>query len=303
MYYYIISIEILLSIILSIAFLTLFERKVLAYIQRRVGPNIVGIYGLLQPLFDGIKLILKESIIPIKSNKINYLIAPIIILFISLILYIIIPFNNNIIIFDNYFSILFIFAISSLSIYGILIGGFYSNNKYSLIGSLRSTSQLIAYEVSIGFILINVILLNNSLNLIDIIYSQIYIWNLLVLFPIYILLFISILAETNRTPFDLLEAESELVAGFMTEYSGIVFVFYYLGEYCAILFLSLLLNILFFGSINIIFILILFKIIWIRATLPRLRYDQLIYLGWMCILPLSITYYIVILTIYFIFNL
>jgi NADH-ubiquinone oxidoreductase chain 1 len=299
-----ISLEIIIPIILSIALFTLGERKILSEIQRRKGPNIIGYYGLLQPIIDGLKLLVKECIYPQKSESFYYILAPLYTLILNIIIWAIIPFNNNIIIYDIYFSILFILAITSLTIYGILYGGWASNSKYSFIGSLRATSQLISYELSIGIIYISIISLNNTFNLIDIIYSQIIIKNIFILLPIAILLLITILAETNRTPFDLLEAESELVAGFLVEYSGIIFAAFYLSEYCIILFFTSLYSILFFGSfgISLFSLLLLYIIILLRATLPRLRYDKLIYINWTKILPLSISLFILIFSILFIFD-
>lgn len=299
------NIEILIAIIINIAYLTLAERKVLGHIQRRKGPNIVGIYGLLQPITDGIKLVIKECVIPEKSNNIYYIMAPLLTLIISLILWAVIPFNIGIIIYDYNLSILYIFAISTLGIYGVLYSGWSSNSKYAFIGGIRGTSQLISYEISIGIILLSIISLNSSFNLFEIFYSQIYIYNIIPLYPIYILLFITALAETNRTPFDLLEAESELVAGFLVEYSSIIFAAFYLGEYCIIIFLSTLISILFFGNLGVTIytLLIIFKFIWVRATLPRLRYDQLIYLGWTKILPISIAYFLFIFSLLFLFDL
>ena len=301
----IINLEIFLPILIGVALLTLAERKVLGSIQRRKGPNIVGIYGILQPIVDGLKLVLKESISPIKSNYLYYLIAPLYTFLLSLLIWTVIPFNIHFLLFDTDFSILFIFAISSIGIYGILYGGWASNSKYAFIGALRATSQLISYEVSIGIILINIITLNSSINLLDIVYSQIYLPNIFYLFIIYILLIISVLAETNRTPFDLLEAESELVAGFLVEYSSLVFAAFYLGEYCIILFMSTLLSLLFFGTtgISIFTLIILFKIIWIRASFPRLRYDQLMNLGWTFILPLSMLSFLFFYSFSFLFDL
>lgn len=296
------GIEILIPIIISIALLTLGERKVLGSIQRRVGPNIIGYWGLLQPITDGVKLILKESIMPNKSNYYYFLIAPLATFAISLLLWAVIPFNKDIIVYDTNYSILYILAVSSISIYGILYGGWSSNSKYAFLGTMRAISQLISYEVSIGIILISVISLNSSFNLIEILNSQIYIWNIVALWPIFIMFIISILAETNRTPFDLLEAESELVAGFLVEYSSIIFAAFYLGEYGIILLMSTLTSILFFGlpGVSIFTLLIVISIIWIRATLPRLRYDQLMNLGWTKILPLSISYFISIYSIIYI---
>lgn len=299
---YLKEIEIIIPIIISIALLTLAERKIMGSIQRRIGPNIVGIYGLLQPIIDGIKLLLKESITPVKSNSVFYILAPLLILFISLLLWIVIPFRLGIIIMDIDLSVLFIFAISTLTIYGVLYGGWASNSKYGFIGGLRATSQLISYEVSIGIILISIISISKSFNLNDMIISQINMPNIIPLLPIFIILLISLLAETNRTPFDLLEAESELVAGFIVEYSSIIFAAFYLGEYSMILLWSHILSLLFFGTINYFSLIIMFIIIWIRASLPRLRYDQLLYLGWSIILPFSISYYLFILSFLYLFD-
>ena len=300
-----IYLELLIPIIIGIAYITLAERKIMASIQRRIGPNIIGIYGLLQPISDGLKLVMKETILPQKSNYYFFLIAPIYTFLLSLIIWWVIPFNLNTILFDNDYSLLYILAISSLSIYGTLYAGWSSNSKYSFIGSLRATSQLISYEISIGLLIFNILLVNNSFSLIDIIKNQIYIYNFFPLFVIFILLFISLLAETNRTPFDLLEAESELVGGFITEYSSIVFAAFYLAEYNMIIFMSLLLIILFFGQFPMHWslLIMIFLFIWIRATLPRVKYNQLIDLGWTKILPLSISFFIFLLSTFYLLDL
>lgn len=300
---YIKFIEILIPIIIGIAYITLGERKILGSMQRRKGPNIIGIYGILQPIVDGVKLLLKENIIPQKSKYIYYIIAPILTFILSILIWIVLPFNLNIILNDLNLSILFILAISSLSIYRILYGGWSSFSKYSIIGCLRATAQLISYEVSLGIIIMSLISINGNLNLLEILIFQLYIKNIFIFFPIFILFFISILAETNRTPFDLLEAESELVAGFLVEYSSLIFAAFYLGEYCFIFFMSSLTNLLFFGSFPSHFFtfFFIFLFIWVRATLPRLRFDQLLNLGWTIILPSSLSLLLFYLSIVFIF--
>jgi NADH-quinone oxidoreductase subunit H len=287
--------EVIIIILLGIAYITLAERKVMGRMQRRVGPNIVGVYGVLQPLVDAIKLIVKETIIPQQSNKIYYMLGPIIILTLCLIIWVPIPFKLGEQIEENNNGVLYILAISSLSVYILLYSGWSSNSKYAFLGSLRSISQLISYEVSIGIIIMSVLLLNNSFNLNHLILNQIYISNILPLLPIFILFFISILAETNRPPFDLPEAESELIAGYIVEYGGIAFAAIYLAEYGFIKAMSTLASLLFWGSPGtiigtIITILIVYGFIWIRSTLPRIRYDQLMNLGWTKVLPFSISY-------------
>lgn len=276
----------LLIIIINIAYLTLYERKLLAIGQKRIGPNYIGYYGLLQPLFDGLKLILNETILPIKSNKLKLILSPLWILYITLILYLIIPYDINIYLFNKNYDLLYLFALSSLTIYGILYGGYFSHSKYSFISTLRATSQLISYEISIGLLFLPIVIINESLNIYIIKYNQIIYNNITTNIIPFILIFISILAETNRTPFDLLEAESELVGGYLTEYSSILFVFYYLAEYAMILFWSLLLSILF--KIHYIINLSLFIIF--RGILPRFKYNSLIIIGWYYILPITITY-------------
>lgn len=299
------NLNLFIPILISISLFTLAERKLMSSFQRRKGPNIVGIFGILQPISDGIKLIFKENLLPQSSNSFFFLISPISTLFLSFLLWAILPLKLGIIIYDINLSLLFIFGISSLSIYGILYGGWSSNTKFSLLGSLRGISQLISYEVSIGFLFFSIFSFNSTFNLWDIFYNQIFIINLLPLFPIFLLIIISILAETNRTPFDLLEAESELVAGFLVEYSSLSFASFYLAEYSFLFFFSLLLSVLFFGSLpsSLFSFFFLFLFIWIRASLPRLRYDQLIHLGWMSILPLSITFFVFILSFLWSFDL
>ncbi len=296
-------IPIILPLIFSIAFLTLFERKLLAAMQRRKGPNVVGIFGIVQAFADGLKLMLKETIIPSLSNYIIFIISPILIFTLSLFGWGVIPFMKGIVISDIDLGIIVILAISSLSVYGIIMSGWASNSKYPLLGSLRSSAQMISYEVSIGILIMPILALTGSANLSEIILSQKYQYNILPFFFTFILFLISILAETNRLPFDLPEAESELVSGYNVEYSALTFALFFLAEYSYIILMSSLLVILFLGGwiplINIIFIIepiwffiklsiILFIFVWVRATLPRYRYDQLMYLGWKIMLPLSL---------------
>jgi NADH-quinone oxidoreductase subunit H len=299
------SILTLLPLLISIAFFTLAERKVMASIQRRKGPNVVGIFGLLQPFADGFKLILKENIFPTKSNIFLFLVSPILILTLSFISWVIYPFNSYSILADIQFSILYSLLISSLGIYGIFLAGWSSNSKYSLLGAIRAISQMISYEISISIIILPIILLSGSFNLITIIYKQTNVWYILPLLPLSFIFLISILAETNRAPFDLAEAEAELVAGYNIEYSAILFVAFFLAEYSNILLMSglfvifflggwsfIILDILspFFLSIKIVFISFMF--IFIRSNLPRYRYDQLMFIGWKIFLPLTFGFFI-----------
>lgn len=289
--------EVIIVVLIGIAYITLSERKIMGAMQRRVGPNVVGYFGILQPIVDGIKLVVKEVIIPQQSNKIYYLLGPIIILTLCLIIWVPIPLKLGEQIEENNNGVLYILAISSLSVYILLYSGWSSNSKYAFLGSLRSIAQLISYEVSIGIIIMSVIILSNSFNFNYILLDQIYISNLFPLFPIFILFFISILAETNRPPFDLPEAESELIAGYIVEYGGMAFAAIYLAEYGFILAMSNFASILFWGAPGTIFgtcftIFIIFGFIWIRSALPRIRYDQLMSLGWTKILPFSISYLI-----------
>jgi len=298
------SILTLIPLLISIAFFTLAERKVMAAIQRRKGPNVIGIFGLLQPFADGLKLIIKENIFPTKSNMFLFLIAPIFILITSFISWVVYPFNSYSILADIQYSILYSLFISSLSIYGIFLAGFSSNSKYSLLGAIRAISQMISYEISISIIILPIILLSGSFNLITIIYKQINIWYIFPLLPLSFIFLISILAETNRAPFDLAEAEAELVAGYNIEYSSILFVAFFLGEYSNILLMSGLFVIFFLGgwsflfldvlsplllSIKVVFISFIF--IFIRSNLPRYRYDQLMFIGWKIFLPLTFGFF------------
>lgn len=295
----------IVPVLVAVAFFTLVERKIMATLQRRRGPNVVGISGLLQPFSDGLKLIIKESVFPSLSNQFLFVLAPMLTLFLSLLGWIIIPFSFGQVILDSSLGILYLFAISSLGVYGIIIAGWSSNSKYAFLGALRSAAQMVSYEVSIGLIIIGVILCAGSLNLSEIVLSQKYIWYIVPLFPLFLMFFVSILAETNRPPFDLPEAEAELVAGYNVEYSAVGFALFFIGEYANILLMSSLCVILFFGGwlppiffealfipgsfwfvIKLYFIIFLF--VWVRASFPRYRYDQLMRLGWKVFLPLSL---------------
>jgi len=298
---------ILLPILLSVAFMTIIERKQLAAHQRRVGPNTVGYFGVLQPFSDAIKLVLKETIIPSQSNKVLFYLAPISTLIFSLLGWGIIPFGQGLAISDFSLGILYTLALSSLSSFGVLFAGWSANSKYAFIGSLRTTAAIISYELILTSCILIIILLTGTLNITKIIEAQQAIWFIIPLLPIFIIYFISILAETSRTPFDLHEAESELVAGFFTEHSSVPFVFFFLAEYSSIVLFSCITSILFFGGYNLpeLFVndtfinlqsiilgiktcIFCFMFVWIRATLPRLRYDQLISLCWLNLLPIAV---------------
>jgi len=309
---------IIVPLLLSIAYFTLAERKIMGAMQRRRGPNVVGIFGLLQPLADGLKLLIKETILPSSANKIIFILAPIITFVLSLMGWAVIPFNETALLADINIGILYLFAMSSLGVYGIILSGWSSNSKYPFLGALRSTAQMVSYEVSIGFIIITVVLCAGSYNLTEIILAQKNIWYVIPLFPSFLLFFISALAETNRVPFDLPEAEAELVSGYSVEYSAMGFALFFLGEYGNMLLMSALTVILFFGGwlapisilsfipgsiwfgLKLSFFVIVF--IWVRATLPRYRYDQLMHLGWKILLPLSLGYLIFTFSILFTFN-
>jgi len=297
---------IIVPLLLSVAYFTLAERKIMASIQRRRGPNVIGYLGLLQPLADGLKLFIKETILPTSANIFIFLLAPLLTFFLSLMGWVVIPFGENLVVANVNIGLLYLFAISALSVYGIILSGWSSNSKYAFLGSLRSASQMVSYEVSIGFIVISVVLCCGSFNLSELIFSQSRVWYCLPLFPMFLIFFVSALAETNRHPFDLPEAEAELVSGYNVEYSAMGFALFFLGEYANMLLMSSLTSILFFGGwlpiLNIapftfipgsvwfgakicIFV-VLFR--WIRAALPRYRYDQLMSLGWKTFLPISI---------------
>jgi len=295
---------IIVPVLLAVAFLTLLERKLLASVQMRRGPSMIGLFGLLQPLADGLKLFVKEAIIPSQASQLIFLVAPLITFSISLITWSIIPFGYGFVFSDMNLGLLFFFAISSLAVYGIIIAGWSSNSKYAFLGSLRSAAQMISYEVSIGLIIINLILFVGSLNLTKIVILQEQIWFFIPFLPVFFLFIISGLAETNRPPFDLPEAEAELVAGYIVEYSAVNFAFFFIGEYSNIILNSALSALLFLGGWNGFFcisfsvvpifflikiLLMLFFFILVRAALPRYRYDQLMQLGWKFFLPLSIS--------------
>ena len=304
---------VILPILLSVAFMTIIERKQLAAHQRRVGPNIVGYYGILQPFSDALKLILKETIVPSQSNKTLFYLSPVSTLIFSLLGWGVIPFGQGLVISDFSLGILYTLALSSLGIYGILFSGWSANSKYAFLGSLRSTASMISYELILSSAVLIIILLTGSFNFTVIIEQQQAIWFIIPLFPIFIFYFISILAETSRTPFDLQEAESELVAGFFTEHSSVPFVFFFLAEYSSIVLFSTITAILFLGGYNLpeLFVnnsffniqsiilglktcIFCFMFVWFRATLPRLRYVQLISFCWLNLLPVAVAFIILV---------
>lgn len=279
------AIIVALAIVFAVAFMTLAERKLMGAIQRRVGPNSVGFLGLLQPFADAFKLILKETVIPLESNHWLFVLAPFFSFYLALVSWLVIPLTKGVVLMDMDLSILFILAISSLGVYTIIYTGWSANSKYTLLGSLRSTAQMVSYEIAMSLLVLTVVYMSASLNLTEMAYlnsGTSFIW---ALWPMGILGFVAALAETNRAPFDLPEAESELVAGFMTEHSAIGFTFLFLGEYANIIMISTVLNLMFFGLYNP---LIIYLFIWIRATLPRLRFDQLLRLGWKYMVPFLI---------------
>ena len=301
----------LIPVLVSVAMIVWLDRRVWAFVQKRRGPNVVGPFGLFQSLADALKYMFKEIIIPASSNKVIFIIAPIVTMTLALIAWAVIPFGENIVLADINVGILYLFAVSSLGVYGIIMGGWASNSKYPFLGSIRSAAQMVSYEVSIGIIIINVLLCVGSLNLNDIVLAQEKIWFIVPLFPMFVIFFISALAETNRPPFDLPEAESELVAGYQTEYSGMMYAMFWLGEYANILLMCAIGSILFLGGwlspieiypfnllpsplwlvFKILFLFILFALV--KATVPRYRYDQLMKLGWKIFLPLSLTWVVI----------
>ena len=311
---------IIIPLLIFIAYLTYFERKVIGAMQLRKGPNVVGPFGLLQPIADGIKLITKETIFPDKSSKFLFVLSPILTFALALLAWAVIPLDYKIVLSDINVGLMYIFAISSLGVYGVIVAGWSSNSRYAFLGSLRSAAQMISYEVSIGLIIISVLLSSGSLNLSEIVLSQENLWYIIPHFPMFVIFFISTLAETNRAPFDLPEAESELVAGYNVEYSSMSFGLFFLGEYGNMILMSSMSTILFLGGWLPPFdfylfqyipgylwfltkvCLLLFVFLWVRATLPRYRYDQLMTLGWKLFLPLSLLWIIITSTFLFLKN-
>ena len=300
----------LIPVLVTVAMIVWLDRRVWAFVQKRRGPNVVGPFGLLQSVADALKYIFKEIIIPASSNKVIFVIAPIITMTLALVSWAVIPFSENLVLADINVGILYLFAVSSLGVYGIIMGGWASNSKYPFLGAIRSAAQMVSYEVSIGVIIINVLLCVGSLNLNDIVLAQQNMWFVVPLFPMFVIFFISALAETNRPPFDLPEAEAELVAGYQTEYSGMMYAMFWLGEYANILLMCAMGSILFLGGwlppldseilafipspfwliFKILFLFILFALI--KAIVPRYRYDQLMKLGWKIFLPFSLIWVI-----------
>ena len=297
---------ILVPLLLTVAYLTYAERKVIAAMQMRKGPNVVGPFGLLQPVADGIKLLFKETVIPSGANRVVFVAAPVVTFVLSLIGWAVIPFDFGVVLSDINVGILYLFAISSLGVYGVIMAGWASNSKYAFLGALRSAAQMVSYEIAIGFVIITVLLCVGSLNLTDIVLAQKDLWFAIPLLPMFVIFFISALAETNRAPFDLPEAEAELVAGYSVEYSSLTFALFFLGEYANMILMSALTVILFLGGwlppldvapFNWIpgpvwfaakIAVLLFLFLWVRATFPRYRYDQLMRLGWKVFLPASL---------------
>ena len=311
----------LVPVLVSVAMIVWLDRRVWAFVQKRQGPNVVGPFGLLQSLADALKYIFKEIIIPSSSNKVIFILAPIVTMTLALVAWAVIPFSQTQVIADINVGILYLFAVSSLGVYGIIMGGWASNSKYPFLGAIRSAAQMVSYEVSIGIIIINVLLCVGSLNLNDIVFAQQNLWFVIPLFPMFVIFFISALAETNRPPFDLPEAEAELVAGYQTEYSGMMYAMFWLGEYANILLMCAMGSILFLGGwlspielypFNLIpgAIWLIFKILFlffifalVKAIVPRYRYDQLMRLGWKIFLPLSLTWVVITASYLFYFNL
>ena len=295
-------------LLIGVAYLTLAERRVIGFMQLRKGPNVVGPFGLFQPFADALKLIAKETILPAGADKVVFLVAPMLTFVLALVAWAVIPFGDGLVLADINVGILYLFAISSLGVYGVIMAGWASNSKYAFLGALRSAAQMVSYEVSMGLVIINVLLCVGSLNLSAIIEAQRDMWFFLPLFPMFIVFFISTLAETNRAPFDLPEGESELVAGYFVEYSSMSFALFFLGEYANMILMSGMTTVLFLGGwlppvdiapFNLIpgpiwfvlkICLVLFVFLWVRATTPRYRYDQLMRLGWKIFLPFSLLY-------------
>ncbi len=311
----------LVPVLVSVAMIVWLDRRIWAFVQKRRGPNVVGPFGLLQSFADALKYILKEVIVPSSSNKVIFILAPIVTMTLALISWAVIPFGEYHVLSNINVGILYLFAVSSLGVYGIIMGGWASNSKYPFLGAIRSAAQMISYEVSIGVIIINVLLCVGSLNLNDIVMAQKNTWFVIPLFPMFVIFFISALAETNRPPFDLPEAEAELVAGYQTEYSGMMYAMFWLGEYANILLMCAMGSVLFLGGwlspiniypfdlipsvfwmiFKILFLFILFSLV--KTIVPRYRYDQLMRLGWKIFLPLSLTWVVLTASYLFYFEL
>ena len=311
----------LVPLLVSVAMIVWLDRRVWAFVQKRRGPNVVGPFGLLQSLADALKYIFKEIIIPSSSNKIIFILAPIVTMTLALVAWAVIPFGENFVLSNINVGILYLFAVSSLGVYGIIMGGWASNSKYPFLGAIRSAAQMVSYEVSIGIIIINVLVCVGSLNLSDIVLAQERIWFVFPLFPMFVIFFISALAETNRPPFDLPEAEAELVAGYQTEYSGMMYAMFWLGEYANILLMCAMGSILFLGGwlspieiypfnlipeplwliFKILFLFIIFALV--KTIVPRYRYDQLMRLGWKIFLPFSLLWLVITASYLYYFNL
>ncbi len=305
-------VAIVLPVLVGVAYLTYVERKVIGAMQLRRGPNVVGPFGLLQPFADGVKLFLKETIVPSGASPVVFLLAPMVTFILALIAWAVIPFDQGMVLADINVGILFLFAVSSLGVYGILMAGWSSNSKYAFLGALRSAAQMVSYEISMGFVIVTVLMCVGSLNLSDIVLAQKNVWFVVPLFPMAVIFFISTLAETNRHPFDLPEAEAELVAGYNVEYSAMAFALFFLGEYANMILMAGMTSILFLGGwlppldiapFNMIpgplwlaakIAFVLFFFLWVRASFPRYRYDQLMRLGWKVFLPISLAAVIVV---------
>jgi NADH-quinone oxidoreductase subunit H len=310
----------LVPILVSVAMIVWLDRRVWGLVQKRKGPNVVGPFGLLQTLADALKYIFKEIIIPASANKTVFILAPIVTMTLALVAWAVIPMSEDFVLADINVGVLYLFAVSSLGVYGIIMGGWASNSKYPFLGAIRSAAQMVSYEVSIGIIIINVLLCVGSLNLKDIVLAQKDLWYVIPLFPMFVIFFISALAETNRPPFDLPEAEAELVAGYQTEYSGMMYAMFWLGEYANILLMCAMGSVLFLGGwlpiidiyplnlipapiwmiLKILFLFLLFALI--KAIVPRYRYDQLMRLGWKIFLPLSLLYLVLTASFLFYFD-
>ena len=311
----------LVPVLVSVAMIVWLDRRIWAFVQKRRGPNVVGPFGLFQSIADALKYVFKEIIVPASSNKVIFVLAPIVTMTLALIAWAVIPFSETQVLANINVGILYLFAVSSLGVYGIIMGGWASNSKYPFLGAIRSAAQMISYEISIGIIIINVLLCVGSLNLNDIVLAQKKVWFIIPLFPMFVIFFISALAETNRPPFDLPEADAELVAGYQTEYSGMMYAMFWLGEYANILLMCAMGSILFLGGwlapietfpfnfipgplwliFKILFLFILFALV--KAIVPRYRYDQLMRLGWKIFLPLSLFWVVLTASYLFYFNL